>query len=333
MYKLFIIALLMFFLLSCSSKDEGIKLAKNSNEYNFAKEISIKFPDLDPDLNKTLINTKSFNINTGDVFDALFRNFPGEVEKLKDVDSTRLKKIFNENAYLLAEKKMIIISAIDNGFKVSETELDSIMQIQYEKAGGKNKFEEYMKNKNIPLDYIIEDYKNSLLIQKFLKNAVKDSVTITEEEIQNKMMLIRSVTLRHILLRTEGLNENEKKQKRKKLEIILQRAKNGENFSKLAQTYSEDSGSNKNGGLIKNIKPGETLKPFDEISFSLAIGELSDIFETKFGYHILTIIDRKKEDRSSNEIKEEIFETKQRKIIPKIISTLKNQYEFTESKI
>lgn len=333
MYKLFIIALLMFFLLSCSSKDEGIKLAKNSNEYNFAKEISIKFPDLDPDLNKTLINTKSFNINTGDVFDALFRNFPGEVEKLKDVDSTRLKKIFNENAYLLAEKKMIIISAIDNGFKVSETELDSIMQIQYEKAGGKNKFEEYMKNKNIPLDYITEDYKNSLLIQKFLKNAVKDSVTITEEEIQNKMMLIRSVTLRHILLRTEGLNENEKKQKRKKLEIILQRAKNGENFSKLAQTYSEDSGSNKNGGLIKNIKPGETLKPFDEISFSLAIGELSDIFETKFGYHILTIIDRKKEDRSSNEIKEEIFETKQRKIIPKIISTLKNQYEFTESKI
>jgi parvulin-like peptidyl-prolyl isomerase len=333
MHKIFLTSFFLLFLISCTSKDEGIKLDKDSEEYNFAKELSIKFPQLNPDLNKTLINTKKFNITTGNVFEALFRNFPGELDKLKDIDSTRLKKIFNENAYLLAEKKLIINAAIDNSFEVSDTELDSILQIQYKKAGGKNNFENYMKNKNIDIDYIVEDYKNSLLIQKFLKNSVKDSISVSEDEIQDKMMQIASVTVRHILLKTNGINESEKIQKRNKLEKVLKRAQKGESFSKLAQTFSEDASTAANGGLIKNIKPGETLEPFNKIAFSLDIGEISDIFETQFGYHILTIVDRKKEDRSPKEIKEEIFEAKQRKILPKIINKLKKQYEFTESKI
>jgi parvulin-like peptidyl-prolyl isomerase len=333
MYKIYLIAFLMLIFLSCSSKDEGIKLEKGSEEYNFAKELANKFPIIDPDINKILIETNRFSITTGNVFDALFKNFSGELEKLKNVDSIRLKKIFNDNASLLAEKKIIITSALDNGFEVTATELDSIMDIQYRKAGGKMNFEEYMKNKNIPIVYIIEDYKNNILIQKFLKNSVKDSVTISEEEIQKKLMQIKSVTVRHILLKTINLNEKEKKQKRSELEKILERVNKGESFSNLAKTYSEDPGSSKNGGLIKNIKPGDMLKPFDEISFSLAIGEISEIFETQFGYHILTVIDRKKENRSPAEIKNEILETKQKILLPKIIKRLKIEFEFTEIKI
>ena len=228
---------------------------------------------------------------------------------------------------------MIITTAVDEGFAVSQSELDSVMQKQYDKAGGKEKFVYFMKDKNIPLDYIYEDYKNSLLIQKLLKSMAEDSIKISENEIQDKLMKIKSVNVRHILLNTIDLNDNQKKQKRTKLEQILKKAKAGESFSKLAKKYSEDKGSSKNGGLIKNIKLGDMVQPFDNISFSLAIGEISNIFETQFGYHILTVIDRKKEERSAEEIKNEIRESKQKLLLPKIVKSLKEQFEFTEIKI
>jgi parvulin-like peptidyl-prolyl isomerase len=333
MYKSFIAVFILLFIFACSPKEEGIQLEKDSDEYNFAKELSVKYPELDPDVNKILVETNRFYITTGNVIDALFKNFSGELDKLKNVDSTRIKKIFNDNASLIAEKKMIIAAAIDEGFEVSKSELDSVMQQQYEKVGGKEKFEKYMESRNIPIGYILEDYKNSLLIQKLLKSLVKDSIKISENEVQEKLMQVKSVTVRHILLKTVGLNDTQKKQKRNKLERILQQAKSGESFTKLAQKHSEDTGSAKNGGLMKNIKPGDMVQPFDNISFSLAIGEISNIFETQFGYHIVTVIDRKKEDRSFNEIKEELRESQQKRLLPKIVKSLKEEYGFKEIKI
>jgi len=205
------------------------------------------------------------------------------------------------------------------GIEVSQTELDSILQMQYKRAGGKNKFEKFMKSRNIPLNYIHNDFKNSLLIQNFLKNLAEDSIEISESEIQEKLMQIRAVSVRHILLKTTDMTDSKKEQKRKKLEKILKKAKSGESFSKLAQIHSEDIGTSKNGGLIKNIKPGSMVQPFDNISFSLAIGEFSDVFETQFGFHILTVIDRKKENRSAKEIENELRESRQKQLLPKIV--------------
>lgn len=332
MYKYFVLVV-MLFSFSCSQKEEGLKLIENSKEYNFAKELSIKYPKLDPDKNLVLVATNRFDITTGAVFDALFKNFSGELDKLKEVDTTRIKKIFNENASLMAEKKMIITKAVHDGFEVSQSELDSVIEIQYKKSGGKENFEKFMQNRNISLNYIYNDYKNSLLIQKLLKSLVKDSISISDEEVQDLLMGIKSVSVRHILLSTANLDEAAKKQQNKKLSEILKRSRAGENFSMLAQKYSDDKGTAKNGGLIKNIKPGDMVQPFDNIAFSLAIGEISDIFETQFGYHILTVIDRQKENRSVSEIKKELRESKQKQFLPKIISNLKKEYEFTEIKL
>jgi len=333
MPKSFLSIIFLFIIIGCTQKEEGIQLEKNSDEYKFAKILSEEYPELDPDQNTILVETNRFSITTGDVFDALFKNFSGELEKLKEVDSTRLKKIFNENASLIAEKKMIITAATDEGFEVSQTELDSVLQLQYEKVGGKEKFEKFMQRRNIPLEYIHNDFRNNLLIQKLLKSLVKDSIEINQNDIQEILLQIKSVSLRHILLRTTNSNDEQKKQKRKKLENILRQAKSGKSFSELAQRYSEDKGTSKNGGLIKNIKPGDMVQPFDNISFSLAIGEISDIFETQFGYHILTVIDRKKEDRSATEIENDLRESKQKQFLPKIIKSLKKQFEFKEIKV
>jgi parvulin-like peptidyl-prolyl isomerase len=87
---------------------------------------------------------------------------------------------------------------------------------------------------------------------------------------------------------------------------ILERAKAGEDFAELAKEYSEDPGSKQNGGLYQDFARGVMVKPFEEAAFGVPIGEVSDIVETQFGFHILKIEGRKKEDKPFEEVKDQL---------------------------
>ncbi len=74
---------------------------------------------------------------------------------------------------------------------------------------------------------------------------------------------------------------------------ILLRIKSGEDFGKLAQQYSEDPGSKENGGELGYFARRQMVQEFDAAAFNLEVGEVSDIVETKFGYHIIKLTDKK----------------------------------------
>ncbi len=83
---------------------------------------------------------------------------------------------------------------------------------------------------------------------------------------------------------------------RKKLEEIRQRAINGENFSKLAVLYSDDTESAKMGGLLGDyLSRAELVPEFAAVAFRLKEGEISRIVKTDFGYHIIQMIELKGE--------------------------------------
>jgi parvulin-like peptidyl-prolyl isomerase len=90
------------------------------------------------------------------------------------------------------------------------------------------------------------------------------------------------------------------------MQRILIRAREGEDFAQLAKEFTEDPGSKENGGLYEDFGRGVMVKPFEEAAFSVPIGEISDIVETQYGYHILKVIDRKKETRPLEEVKTEL---------------------------
>jgi len=328
MNKLRSIFILLLVLYACSSKDEGTKIVKDSPQYEFAKILSENLPALDPDSNKVLISTNRFTITTGSVTEALYLNFKNKLDQLRNLSGIRLKKIYSENAELLGKKKMLLYAADDADIKNSDSEIDSILQIEFSKAGGKEKYIEYLTKNDISLEFIIKNIQNSMHIQKYLENAVSHLIEIKDEEVQQKLIKIRYVSVRHILLNTKDNNETEKKNIRKKLESILNMAKQGQKFSELAHKYSEDNGSKENGGLYNNFERGDMVQPFEDIAFSTPIGEISDIFETEFGFHILKVIDRKKDSRSADEIKAELIKQKQDIEMPKHIEQLKKYFEF-----
>lgn len=80
---------------------------------------------------------------------------------------------------------------------------------------------------------------------------------------------------------------------RKLTEYYRQRVLRGESMSSIAKLYSEDIGSAINGGLYNNIVRGMMVPEFDRVAFSLKPNEISEVFETQFGFHFIQLISRK----------------------------------------
>ena len=86
-------------------------------------------------------------------------------------------------------------------------------------------------------------------------------------------------------------------EKRAEIQAILDRINDGEDFAELAKEYSED-GSAENGGDLGSFGKGQMVEPFEEACLALEPGEVSDIVETEFGYHIIKLTDKTEESVS-----------------------------------
>lgn len=133
---------------------------------------------------------------------------------------------------------------------------------------------------------------------KYLAFPANDAkgVEVTDEEIQNyyqQNQIFFAVPekrrARHILFKVKaGASAEDKAAKRQRAEEVLEQAKAGDDFAGLATIYSEDSSASK-GGDLGFFGRGQMVKPFEDAVFAMQPGEISDIVETKFGYHIIKL--------------------------------------------
>jgi len=89
-------------------------------------------------------------------------------------------------------------------------------------------------------------------------------------------------------------DELKRAEARKRIEEIHQKLQKGEDFATLAKAFSEGP-SRAKGGELGYFKQGQMVKPFEETAFALRPGEVSDLVETRFGYHLIKVIERKPE--------------------------------------
>ncbi len=91
---------------------------------------------------------------------------------------------------------------------------------------------------------------------------------------------------------------NLKKDARKLAEYYRMRVLRGESMSSIAKLYSEDTGSAVNGGLYNNVVRGMMVPEFEKVAFNLKPGEISEVFETSYGFHFIQLLSRKGETLS-----------------------------------
>jgi peptidyl-prolyl cis-trans isomerase D len=97
------------------------------------------------------------------------------------------------------------------------------------------------------------------------------------------------VKAQHILIKTQGKSDAEKKAALAKAEDLLKQLKAGADFSKLAEKNSEDSSNAPKGGDLGWFVRGAMVPQFDQAAFALKPGELSGIVTTEYGYHIIKV--------------------------------------------
>ncbi|MDR2683226.1 MAG: peptidylprolyl isomerase [Dysgonamonadaceae bacterium] len=108
------------------------------------------------------------------------------------------------------------------------------------------------------------------------------------------------IRVAHILIGSvDGIDVSEEEDRKllQKAEEICEKIKNGEEFEALVSIYSSDANSAAKGGVLPYFGLGEMVKPFEQAAFALAApGDVSKPVRTRFGYHIIKLIDRKERD-------------------------------------
>jgi peptidyl-prolyl cis-trans isomerase C len=97
----------------------------------------------------------------------------------------------------------------------------------------------------------------------------------------------------HILI---GIPQNAdaatKQQAKAKADALLKDLKAGKDFAATAKANSQDPGSAPNGGDLGYFEQGQMVPPFEQAAFALKPGEMSEVVETQFGYHIIKVADK-----------------------------------------
>ncbi|MCX6610803.1 MAG: peptidylprolyl isomerase, partial [Acidobacteria bacterium] len=130
--------------------------------------------------------------------------------------------------------------------------------------------------------------------------AVQASMQVTEAELrrlytenQDNFRSPEQSKVRHILFGTKDKPEAEEAKMRALAESVYKQLKAGAKFEDMVNKYSDDKGSKSNGGSVGFITRGQTVKNFDEYSFTGPLNTLSSPIKTEFGFHLIEVQERK----------------------------------------
>ncbi|MET3113346.1 peptidyl-prolyl cis-trans isomerase SurA [Pedobacter sp. CG_S7] len=184
-----------------------------------------------------------------------------------------------------------------------DDEVDRRMRSSIQRAGGQDRLEQFLNKSVLQYkDEIRPDIKDALIANK-MQGKITENVSVTPLEVKKYFNSYKKDSLPDITTEFEigeivlhpELTKAEKQKYFDKLDAIRLRVKSGEDFGFLAKTYSEDPGSSPDGGDLGFFDRTMMAKEFTAWAFKLKAGEISPVFETDFGYHVLQVIERRGE--------------------------------------
>ena len=200
----------------------------------------------------------------------------------------------------------------------------------------KKKTAEYGQN----FDELKQQIRKGMTYQKVVEAQWTGKINITEEDAKKyydenptQFEVKEQVRASHILIKPDITDPNNdpnqaKAEAKAKIEGLLKQIKGGADFAELAKANSADPGSAVKGGDLKFFPRGKMEAPFEKAAFELEVGKVSDIVETRFGYHIIKVTDRKDPSTTSfeqarNSLIIQLTQRKQAEIANKYIDSLK----------
>ncbi len=149
--------------------------------------------------------------------------------------------------------------------------------------------------KDQPKELIFEDIKNQLKLEKLIDKLTENIPEPTEKEIKkyynkniDRFTIPPTVHAAHIVIHPDDQTPPE--EQKQKIEDALKQIKAGAEFAEVAKKFSHCP---ENGGDLGYFPKGKMVPEFDEVVFNMEPGQISDVFQTQFGYHIAKVLDKK----------------------------------------
>lgn len=203
-------------------------------------------------------------------------------------------------------QKMLLAQADRDSVVVSDAEVEGEltrrMAYYIQMVGSEEKFEAfYGMRTNVFKDQMRDDVHDQLVAQK-MQGKITGDIKLTPSEVRQFLGTIPEDSLPIInsemeiaqIVRKPPITEEAKKEAREIIETYRQRVVSGERIDMIAALYSEDPGSARNGGYYQ-FGRGMMVPEFEAVAFRLKPDEVSEVFETPFGYHFMKMIGRKGE--------------------------------------
>ena len=238
---------------------------------------------------------------------------------LSDIKKGVLETLINRELLYQESQKI--------GVRVENKEVNEQFDILKKRFSSEDEFKNVLLEMKTSEVVLKSQLQKGMAIQQLVDKEFVQKVKVPEKEVKdfykknpNRFKKPEQVRARHILIKVDpGADESKKSAAREKLKEAQKKLSKGEDFEALAKEYSEGP-SGANGGDLGYFSRGQMVKPFEESAFALLPGKVSDIVETRFGYHLIKVIDKKPASTTSYEqIKDKLQDyLKQRKVHEKV---------------
>jgi peptidyl-prolyl cis-trans isomerase SurA len=249
------------------------------------------------------------------VVDKVVAKIGEKVILLSDIQAQKLQMITEKQEVNASTDCLILEELMFNYLLLHQADLDSVtvteqqveaeleQRLRYFEAqiGGRDKLEEFYGKSVFQIKTEFRVIIRDRMIAQEMERKITEGISITPREVREFFESIPRDSLPFINARVgiqqiviyPQITEADKLKTKKRLDDIRKLIVSGAStINSEAVKHSEDPGSRAQGGLIEGYR-GQMVKEFDAMAFSLQIGEVSPVFETQFGYHIMKLESRR----------------------------------------
>ncbi len=314
----------------------GFAATDNSTGTNApaAAKPGVKLEDLLPD--PVIAKGKGFELKRSELDDVLASLKASAIESGQAIPPTRLPQIEVQLLDNLIQTKLFLAQATDAQKARGKEEADRRWDSIKKKAPSEEALAHALKARGFTVEKLQANLKDEATAQQ----VMFDKVSVSDADVKkfyddnpSKFEQREVAHGQHILMTIRDssgmeLSDEQKQAKLKQMEAILKRARDGEDFAKLAKQYSEDPNSKETGGDFK-ISRGQGVPPeFEAAAFSLKTNQISDVVTTAYGYHIIKLAEKVPAHRVelkevSDDVKTYLAQQEAQKVLPKLYAQMK----------